>query len=262
MLNGDSFLIVVRALPGAVTMSSLHRSTKLDRSRKEEERIRLAYARRCDGNLYSLFNPGHRFIIQECERKLLDLLVREGYGELEDRAVIDIGCGQGFWIQEFIKWGARPENLVGVDLLPGRIAEARRVCPAGVKLICANAADTKFGDGVFDLAIQATAFTSILDGSMRRAVAAEMLRVVKPGGIIVWYDYHINNPWNSDVRGVPKWEIRELFPGCDVALERVTLAPPITRLLAPYSQWMCSLLNLLPFLRTHYLGCIRKPYIP
>ena len=36
---------------------------------------------------------------------------------------------------------------------------------------------------------------------MKQAVAEEMLRVLKPQGLILWYDYHVNNPWNKDVRG-------------------------------------------------------------
>ena len=29
---------------------------------------------------------------------------------------------------------------------------------------------------------------------MRKQMAVEMLRVVKPTGLILWYDYHVNNP--------------------------------------------------------------------
>jgi hypothetical protein len=85
-----------------------------------------------------------------------------------------------------------------------------------------------------------------------------MLRVVKPRGVILWYDYHVNNPWNPDVRGVKKQEIRHLFPGCRVDLQRLTLAPPLARRLAPYSFLLCCLLEKIPLLCTHYLGVIRR----
>jgi hypothetical protein len=29
---------------------------------------------------------------------------------------------------------------------------------------------------------------------MKQQMAAEMLRVVKREGLILWYDYHVNNP--------------------------------------------------------------------
>ena len=37
---------------------------------------------------------------------------------------------------------------------------------------------------------------------MKQKVAAEMLRVVKPQGLILWYDFRYNNPRNSNVRGI------------------------------------------------------------
>ena len=89
-------------------------------------------------------------------------------------------------------------------------------------------------------------------------MAAEMLRVVKPTGLILWYDYHVNNPWNSDVQGVKRREIYDLFPNCRIDLERITLLPPLARVLAPYSYLACYLMEKFPLLCTHYLGAIRK----
>lgn len=224
----------------------------------EEDRIRSAYARRQVGSLYSLFRPGQLFMIQERERLLLALLARHGCSSLDDRMILDVGCGTGFWIREFIKWGARPDQIMGTDLLPSRIAEARRLCPETVKLHCGSAAKLDFPDSAFDLVLQSMVFTSVLDPALKRAIAAEMLRVVKANGLIVWYDYHLNNPRNPDVRGVKKVEIHQVFPGCRITLRRITLAPPVVRLLAPYSWFVCLLLERLPFLCTHYLGVIQK----
>jgi hypothetical protein len=84
-----------------------------------------------------------------------------------------------------------------------------------------------------------------------------MLRVVKPTGRILWYDYHVNNRRNADVRRVTRNEIAHLFAGCSVHLKRLTLAAPLARLVAPRSTAMYRVLNSVPFLRTHYLGVIR-----
>jgi len=108
------------------------------------------------------------------------------------------------------------------------------------------------------MVIQSTVFTSILEAGMKQQIASEMLRVLKPEGFILWYDFLVNNPRNPDVRGVPRMEIQSLFPGCDVRLKRITLAPPLTRRVAPYSWLVCYLLSKVPFLCTHYLGVIRK----
>ena len=224
----------------------------------EEARIREAYARRQGGDRYSWFNPGHLFIVQERERRALALLKRNGYMPLGMKRIAEIGCGTGYWLGEFIKWGARPENIVGVDLLPERVAEARHFCPGAVSIKCGNAAKLEFVDATFDLVLQSTVLTSILDTKMRQEVASEMLRVLKPDGLILWYDYHVQSPRNPDVRAVKRREIYHLFAGCRIELERITLAPPVARLLAPHSWLACYLLERIPLMCTHYLGAIRK----
>ena len=64
-----------------------------------------------------------------------------------------------------------------------------------------------------------------------------MIRVVKNEGMILWYDYHVNNPWNPDVRGVKKQEILRLFPSCQIRVQRTTLAPPLFACRAPIHGW-------------------------
>jgi ubiquinone/menaquinone biosynthesis C-methylase UbiE len=224
----------------------------------EEARIRAAYARRQGSNRYSWFNAGHLFIVQERERRLLVLLQRYGFASLESKKILEIGCGTGYWLREFIKWGAQPENIVGIDLLSDRVARAKQSCPEGVKIYCGSAAQLAFPDASFDLVLQSTVFTSILEPHLKQQIAAEMIRVVKENGFILWYDYHVNNPWNPDVRGVKKAEIRRLFAGCSINLQRITLAPPLAYRIAPRSWLLAYLLERIPLLRTHYIGIIRK----
>ena len=227
--------------------------------RAEEARIRAAYAKRQgDDARYSWFSPGHLFIVQERERRLLALLHRYGFAPLSSKRILEIGCGTGYWLREFIKWGSRPENVTGIDLLPDRIAEARSLCPDGIKLHCGNAASLEFDDSMFDLVLQSTAFTSILDPTTKQQIASEMIRVLKVKGLILWYDYYMNNPWNPDVQGIKKKEINALFPSCNIDLRRITLAPPLARRIAPHSWLLAYLLERIPLLRTHYIGVIRK----
>ncbi len=227
----------------------------------EESRIKGAYAKRQTGVdqwLYSPFNKGNLFIMQELERGILALLERWGRRALDKQRILEIGCGGGYWVREFVKWGARPENLAGVDLLPDRIEEAKRLCPDGVTFHCGSATKLQLPDATFDLVLQSTVFTSILDAGMKQRIAFEMLRVLKTDGVILWCDFSVNNPRNPEVRGVNRKEISQLFPHCQIELRRITLAPPIARLIAPYSWLACYLLAQVPFLCTHYLGVIRK----
>lgn len=228
-------------------------------ARIEEIRIQEVYAKRKGNDTrYSWFNPGHLFIVQELERQLLGLLLRYGCATLDTKKILEIGCGTGYWLREFIKWGARPENIAGVDLLPDYIDEARHASPGSMRLQCASATRLEFPDATFDLVLQFTVFTSVLDPDMRRQIASEMLRVLKPDGFILWYDFRVNNPSNHDVRGVNKKEISRLFPHSRIELKRVTLTPPLTRLLVPLSWTACYFLERLRILNTHYLGVISK----
>jgi len=229
-----------------------------DRTVAEEARIKSAYAKRRSGFLYSWFHSGHLFLLQGLEQRVLALLHKQGWHSLADKKILEIGCGEGYWLRECIKWGAAPENITGVDLLPDRIAKAKKLCPQEVTIHCDNAENLAFDDGSFDLVFQFTVFTSIFDFRMKKLMAQEMLRVSREDGLIIWYDFYMNNPLNPDVRGIRKHEIAELFPHRRIELHRVTLAPPLARLLAPFSWLTCYVLERSRLFNTHYLGVIRK----
>jgi SAM-dependent methyltransferase len=135
------------------------------------------------------------------------------------------------------------------EVLSGSRAEAR--------LALASADSLPFVDDRFDVVCQLTMMSSVLDPGMRGCIAAEMLRVLRPGGLVLWYDFTVN-PFNPDVAGIRPAELRELFRGTVMRWQRVTLAPPLARLLAPHSWMICEALERLPWLRTHVLATCRK----
>jgi SAM-dependent methyltransferase len=224
----------------------------------EETRIKSVYAQRQGSFRYSWFNQGQLFRVHQLEQDILAILRSKGLDHLHDKKIFEIGCGQGQWLREFIKWGASPENMTGIDLLPDRVAKARQLCPQGVEIQCGNAARLAFHNDSFDLILQFTVFSSILDLHMKEVLAREMLRVLKEGGRILWYDICLNNPRNPDIRGIRKHEIAQLFPDCRIDLHRVTVAPALSRLLAPYSWLGCYALERVRIFNTHYLGVIQK----
>jgi ubiquinone/menaquinone biosynthesis C-methylase UbiE len=169
---------------------------------------------------------------------------------------LEIGCGSGGVLQEVLTFGATPERLWGCDLLSKRAGQARQVLPEKVSLTCADGQSLPYPAHNFDLLLQYTVFSSILDQSIKANLAAEMLRVTKPGGMILWYDFWLN-PTNPQTRGVRPAEIRRLFPGCRFTFERITLAPPIARRLVPVSWGLCLFLESLKIFNTHYLAAIR-----
>jgi len=226
--------------------------------RTEEQRIRRVYAARTDTAKYSWFSSGQQLILHGAARALLDALGRAGMSRLGDARVLEIGCGSGHWLRELVQWGVRPDRLVGIDLITERLGDARARCAPGLGLAAASAAALPFADGLFDIVLQSTVLTSVLDATVRERIAAEMMRVLRPGGVVLWYDFLVDNPRNPDVRGVDRRELLRLYPGCELDMRRVTLAPPIARLLAPRMWTLAALLSAMPFMCTHYAGTVRR----
>lgn len=227
-------------------------SHDLDRLRAEYLCREQRFARQ---DTYTLFNPANLFIVQQRQRAVLALLRRESFYPLVRHRILEVGCGAGNVLRELLSFGAAPQYLYGVDLLDWRVAEAKALSPH-LPLACADGQNLPYSDDWFDLVLQYTVFTSILDDSVKRNIAQEMLRVLKPNGPILWYDYWLN-PTNPHAKGIRPPEIRALFPGSRFAFHRVTLAPPITRWLAPSSWLACYVLERLRIFNTHYLVAIR-----
>ncbi len=229
------------------------RQTEIDRIKAEYERRRKEIPK----DFYSLEHSGNLFIYLDRVRKVIEALKRELFSPLAGKEILEIGYGTGDWIVDFARWGAESKKLHGVELDEVRAQKAQKRIPSA-DLRVGEASKLPWPDNYFDLVLQSTVFTSILNDSFKRAIAKEMLRVLKPEGFILWYDFRFNNPNNPNVRGIEMNEIRSLFPDCHFQFQKITLAPPIARWLAPYSWLACYLLEKISFLRTHYLVVIKK----
>jgi ubiquinone/menaquinone biosynthesis C-methylase UbiE len=156
---------------------------------QEIERIKEVYRIRKEkisAHQYSYFNSPHLYIVQSRERAFLNALVKNGIASLKAMKILDVGCGTGSQLRNLVQYGAMPENCFGIDLLQDRIEIARRYLAPEINIRCGNAENLPYGNDFFDIVIQFTVFTSILDKNMEKNIAAEMLRVLKPKGIIIW----------------------------------------------------------------------------
>jgi ubiquinone/menaquinone biosynthesis C-methylase UbiE len=208
---------------------------------------------------YSLFRPGNLFLLQQRERALMRCLRLAGVSRdtIERLSILEVGCGAGGLLPQLASYGADPRNLGGFDLDESRIADAVRRHPT-MRFFVGDATRLPIADASYDIVIQSTLFTSILDASARRAAATEMARVLRPGGFILWLDFRYPSPRNPTVRPVTRHEIvHELFPGGSTKLVRTMLIPPLARRVVPISRVVAELLSLFPPLLTHYCGIIR-----
>ena len=198
----------------------------------------------------------HFFRVQNRYRSTLTLLNSKGCSSLTDSRILDIGCGNGNMLRQFLQWGAKPENLSGIELRPEAVDFALTSNP-NFNIHCGSATDLPWLDNSFDLVCQHTVFTSIFDQRIKQKIASEMLRVLKVDGKILWYDFWFN-PINPQTKGVPPREVKQLFPDCAFKFKKITLAPPLARKLVPVSWGLSFFLEELNIFNTHYLVLISR----
>jgi SAM-dependent methyltransferase len=230
-----------------------------DAIERERQRVLDVYARRDaeTGDLYAPWRADEFFMRTGRRRIAVRLLAEAGVFPKAGDPCLEVGFGSLGWLGELISWGVREPDLHGIDLDPRRVRRGREILP-GADLQLGDASRMPWADGTFRLVIASTVFTSILDPSVRGSVAREIVRVLAPGGAFLFYDFAVNNPKNPDVRAIRRRELARLFPDLSGRVRRVTLAPPLARLIAPRSWLAATLLEALPPLRTHLLAVMVK----
>lgn len=191
------------------------------------------------------------------DKALYRILRQYNIFPLMDKKIMDFGCGTCGRLRELIRFGAQPENLFGIDLSRDRIAICQKYSP-NFSTQVGSCTATGYPDGFFDLVINSTMMSSVLDDVVAQEIATEMRRVLNPStGIILWYDMRVDNPWNKDVRGYSRRMIQALFPDGDLDLNAITLASKFSSIVES-APFFYHLMHLFPFLRTHYIGVIKN----
>ena len=106
-----------------------------------------------------------------------------------DGAILEIALGTGLNLPHY----PRRANLVGVDLSPAMIEQARgRAAELGIEadLRVGDATALEFDDGSFDTVVSTFSLCTIPDP---RAAVAEVRRVLRPGGRFVFAE-HVRSP--------------------------------------------------------------------
>ena len=99
---------------------------------REVERIRKVYRERDrNGRVkdYSIFNPFALFTFQQREKAIIKALKSHGMIHLSNKEILDVGCGMGDILRQFVSYGGKPEHLHGIDLLPERIKIEKKLSP-------------------------------------------------------------------------------------------------------------------------------------
>ena len=226
----------------------------------ERQRIEAEYGRRereISPDLYAPWQPAEVFISCGKKRVATKMLHDAGVFPKGGEQCLEVGFGRLGWLGDLATWGVSETNMHGIDLNPSRVDVAHQTLPMA-DLRIGDAAGLPWDDEGFQLVIASNVFTSILDTNVRSLVAREIVRVLAPGGALLWYDSAFNNPKNSQLRRVSRGDLKKLFPELRGRMKRVTLAPPLVRFTVPWSWTLATVLEAIPLLRTHLLAVLIK----
>ena len=90
----------------------------------EMAQVAKRYARRSGPERYSMLQPDVWQLVQERQRAILQGLVRHGRRDLAAYRLVEVGCGAGGNLLDFVRMGFAPHHLAGCELLPERIPNA------------------------------------------------------------------------------------------------------------------------------------------
>jgi hypothetical protein len=88
-----------------------------------------------------------------------------------------------------------------------------------------------------------------------------MFRVTKAGGLLLIYDMRRKSPRNPSVHPVSDEDVRRWFPDCRPRRMRLTLVPPLARVVCSRLPALYGPLAVLPLARTHTLHVMRRPAV-
>jgi ubiquinone/menaquinone biosynthesis C-methylase UbiE len=121
--------------------------------------------------------------------EILEDIVRPGMGSLQGLNLLDVGCGTGTTDRYL---APRVRTLHGVDISEEMLAKAEQNVPKG-SYSHYNGANLPFDEGTFDVAV-AICVLHHVPVPMRRDLVSDMVRVVRPGGVVAIFEHNPFNP--------------------------------------------------------------------
>lgn len=172
------------------------------------------------------------------------------------KEILDFGCGEGFVMELFNKWGASPNCLTGVDISQVRISKAKLIFP-NFNFFLINKS-LPFNSEKFSVIIVSTVFSSIRNDKERVFWASELTRVLKSNGTIIFYDMKKNNPLNTSTKKVSISDLKDLFFNYEIKYWTLTVWPHFARLISKISIKFYPLMTKIKFLHTHFIATLVK----
>ncbi len=204
---------------------------------------------------WSAENPGNQTIRAELVRAVFTLAGTE-IGNAQ--ALLDIGCGTGWWLAELAGRTDANASLYGLELLPERIAAAAARVPSAM-IMRGDARKLPFNDRQFDAVSLFTVLSSLPGRADASLALREAWRVLAPGGVLLVWEPRVPNPLNRNTLLIGDRLLRDTLGATTSHSLTTTLLPPVARRLGRHTTRLYPLLTSLNVLRTHRLTCLRAP---
>jgi SAM-dependent methyltransferase len=233
-------------------------------------RLRAAYAQRdaLASARPAIVDPAWLVHVHDLEWQLHGALADAGVA-LAGARVLDVGTGNGLLLHRLLEAGAA--SGTGIELIEARAQAARERYPT-LDVRVGDASAMPWQDAAFDLVTHFTCLSSVLDQGLRRRIAGEMWRVLRPGGAVVSYDLRPapapvaaagrvvrrrrDERW-TPVEALALEEVTALFPGHVAGCRAVSLNAALPHVLRA-GRLRTALLSALPPLRSHLLAVVVK----
>lgn len=122
-----------------------------------------------------------RYVRRSTARTLRHLELAPG------QALADLGCGTGALLDAVAAAaGGGSIRMIGLDVTPPMLAQARRRLPASVPLVAGDAGALPLDDATLDTVVSVSSFHYWADPAV---ALAEIRRVLRPGGRLVITDW-------------------------------------------------------------------------
>lgn len=117
-------------------------------------------------------------------KNLSNNLVEKFLPDVQDKVVLDAGCGTGWFCSLAAKQNA--SKVIGIDISPAMI-EIAKVQNASTEFRCGNLIDTVIDESYFDIIICALVLGHLecLTPSLKK-----LIKALKPGGTLIITDFH------------------------------------------------------------------------
>lgn len=174
---------------------------------------------------------------QEVAYPALLTLLERGLGSLQNRSILDVGCGSGRLVRRLQQKGA---NACGIDLSEGMASRGRNL---GLPIATGSMLELPYKDDSFDAVVSYHSFNYVPFESQRHAIE-EQCRVLKIGGTLLLSLFHttasVRVPLSVSSEGEELRlylrtldEMRDLLNSCHCIAHEAPIATPAQARLVP-----------------------------